>query len=464
MGQEQGQEEQLDWQEMEEMITEEGEGAKMEVKQEVEFEEEEEPEMPVQRVKVKAAVRQHICEACGESFKSAMRLQRHKREEHREMPLSLGGGEDEDMQEEELMELQEGQSGERSAAGCHNCTVCGKSFVRVLILLNHCRREHPERPEAWPREPVKLGLLDTLHERRPSQEDGLYSCSLGLCQVRLDRFLSMVDHERTHTEAFICILCGVCCNSPEALIGHMDSRHEDKSEFVCRVCGFFNRKADTLRTHVQQEHMAGAVLFQCEQCPYTTEKKQSLHCHKRTAHSEQTDHFCDVCGKSYASAASLYVHKKSHDPDFKKFQCKLCPTKFAYSSGLSYHMAVHTGEKPFKCDQCGSTFGSHTALSRHVKVLHAKEEDMVFQCEHCGKKFPKRMKLEYNNHVKIHTGERDHVCTICGSSYFSRKILRKHELKKHPHLLPKRMEKVRIDPESVPQLTVTQKAPNCTYS
>merc|ERR1712096_415795 len=197
-----------------------------------------------------------------------------------------------------------------------------------------------------------------------------------------------------------------------------------KSEFICRVCGFFNRTSHNL---------------------------------KRTVHTEQA-HYCDVCGKNYASSASLYVHKKSHDPDFKKFQCKLCPSKFAYSSGLSYHMAVHTGEKPFVCQQCGSNFGSHTALSRHVKVLHAEEKDMVFQCEHCGKKFPKRMSREYRDHVKVHTGERDHIWSICGSGYFSRKMLRKHELKKHAHILPKKPQPIRINPENVPQLTVTPNA------
>jgi len=336
----------------------------------------------------------------------------------------------------------------------YNCSICDKTFEKLLVLLKHCKKEHPEEPGQ-----VKLEQLEILHERKTVREEEeageMFVCGLSLCSLKFERYLSLVGHERTHVDAYICILCGHCCQSAENLIAHSDSQHPRKSQFICRVCGFFNRKSDQLATHVQQEHMAGSVMFQCEEsdCQFVTEKKQSLHAHKRTAHNEQ-EYYCHICGKNYASAASLYVHRKSHEPDFKKFQCKLCPRTFAYSSGLSYHMAVHTGEKPFSCPQCGKTFGSHTSLSRHVRVLHAEEKDMVYQCEHCGKKFPKRMGREYKDHVKIHTGERDHICSICGSGYFSRKMLRKHELKKHQNLLPKKAQPVRINPETVPQLQV----------
>ena len=39
-----------------------------------------------------------------------------------------------------------------------------------------------------------------------------------------------------------------------------------------------------------------------------------------------------------------------------------------------------------------------------------------------------------------------------------RKMLRKHELKKHVHLLPKKAQPVRIPASAVPQLTVTPNA------
>ena len=302
--------------------------------------------------------------------------------------------------------------------------------------------------------PIKGNLVD-IHERQTikTEQGELFVCGLSLCGHQFERFLSLVEHERSHLDSFICILCGECCFSAEKLISHSDLRHPEKTRHICRVCGFFTRKASWLKSHVQQVHMQGSVIHQCEECEFTTEKIQTLRAHKRAMHSNE-EHFCDICGKSYGSAPSLYVHKKLHDPDFKKFKCSLCDKRFAFSSGLSYHMTTHTGERPFACMQCDATFGSNTALSRHTNVVHAQEKDFVYECEHCGKKFQRRKVREYKDHVKIHTGERDHICSICGSSYFSRKQLRKHERKKHPHLIAKRVKPIQINPDSVPQITV----------
>ena len=302
--------------------------------------------------------------------------------------------------------------------------------------------------------PIKGNLAD-IHERQTikTENGDMFVCGLSLCGHQFERFLSLVEHERSHLDGFICILCGEACYSAEKLISHSDTRHPEKTRHICRVCGFFTRKASWLKAHVQQVHMQGSVTHQCEECEFTTEKIQTLRAHRRAMHSNE-EHFCDICGKSYGSAPSLYVHKKLHDPDFKKFKCSLCDKKFAFSSGLSYHMTTHTGERPFACTQCDATFGSNTALSRHTNVVHAQEKDFVYECEHCGKKFQRRKMREYKDHVKIHTGERDHICSICGSSYFSRKQLRKHERKKHPHLIARRVKPIQINPDSVPQITV----------
>lgn len=307
-------------------------------------------------------------------------------------------------------------------------------------LFNHCRREHPDRPEIWPPEPVKLGPIRTLHERLNNygESGDKFQCGLHGCSLLFDRFLSLVDHERAgHPSSYICILCGLACYSAESLIFHSDNNHGSKSTFICRVCGFFNRNARGLTIHTQQEHMKGAVTYQCEKCVYTSENYVTFNNHKRTAHQHDNSKFvCEECGNNFATKQSLTSHRRLHNPDFKKFACKYCPQKFGHSSVLLIHMRVHTGEKPFACKICGATFGSQTAAIRHRRVVHAVESEMAFQCPDCGKKYPSRAKRDFENHCKTHTGVRDHVCELCGSAYFSKKGLRKHERATHPSQKP----------------------------
>jgi len=84
-------------------------------------------------------------------------------------------------------------------------------------------------------------------------------------------------------------------------------------------------------------------------------------------------------------------------------------------------------------------------MIRHKKTVHVEEKDMPYQCQTCGKRFPYRAERSYRDHCKTHTGERDHVCEICGSSYFSKKGLRKHERAAHPALKPMKPKPFKIN-------------------
>jgi len=328
------------------------------------------------------------------------------------------------------------------------CRECFKEFATTKHLFNHCRREHPDQPEICPLEPIRLGPISSLHERACDQGDNgdQFKCGEPTCSLHFQRFLSLVDHERTgHPSCYICILCGLPCLSADSLISHSDNIHPKKSTFICRVCGFFNRNTRGLTIHTQQEHMKGTLTYQCEKCAYTSENYVTFGNHRRTAHLEDNSKFvCEECGNNFASKQSLSSHRRLHNPDFKKFECKYCPQKFGHSSVLLIHMRVHTGEKPFCCNICGATFGSQTASTRHRRVVHAGDSEMRFQCPDCGKKYPSRAKRDFENHCKTHSGVRDHVCDLCGSAYFSKKGLRKHERAAHPAQKPMKPKPFKI--------------------
>merc|ERR1740129_2338870 len=175
-----------------------------------------------------------------------------------------------------------------------------------------------------------------------------------------------------------------------------------------------------------QEHMKEDLTFHCVKCAFTTKKKSSLDYHRRTAHTEAT-YVCEECGKNLTSLHSFNQHMQQHKPEEKRFSCEHCPKKFINSSTLKIHMIVHTDEKPYYCDICGVNLTSHSSLIRHKKNKHVDEKDMPFECDTCGKKFTAIKEQVYRDHLKTHTGERDHVCEICASSYVSKNGLRKHE-------------------------------------
>ncbi|PRD30285.1 UNVERIFIED_CONTAM: zinc finger protein [Trichonephila clavipes] len=57
----------------------------------------------------------------------------------------------------------------------------------------------------------------------------------------------------------------------------------------------------------------------------------------------------------------------------KKYQCNFCVKSFRFKSKFEEHTRVHTGERPFKCDICLKHFKSKQSLKYHGKQSHKIE-------------------------------------------------------------------------------------------
>ncbi|XP_077547292.1 uncharacterized protein LOC144159582 isoform X2 [Haemaphysalis longicornis] len=83
-----------------------------------------------------------------------------------------------------------------------------------------------------------------------------------------------------------------------------------------------------------------------------------------------------------------------------KFSCEVCPYVTKYKSHFEQHIRVHTGEKPFKCDICSRAFSQLSTLKEH-KHSHMGEK---VTCEVCSLELSSNRSLK--RHMRRHTGER----------------------------------------------------------
>ena len=118
-------------------------------------------------------------------------------------------------------------------------------------------------------------------------------------------------HERTHTEAFICILCGKPTWSSTDLVEHCLAEHREKSKHVCRDCGFYNFTEAMLKQHTLQVHLKGTKEYQCEQCNFKTFIQSTFSAHVRN-HKKQR-FVCEDCGKECSTQQALASHRRCHE-------------------------------------------------------------------------------------------------------------------------------------------------------
>ncbi|XP_069893266.1 histone-lysine N-methyltransferase PRDM16 isoform X2 [Dipodomys merriami] len=163
--------------------------------------------------------------------------------------------------------------------------------------------------------------------------------------------------------------------------------------------------------------------FRCEECDELFQCKLDLRRHKKYA-----------CG---AAGAALYeglgeelkpdgLGAGGGGDDGQVHECKDCERMFPNKYSLEQHMIVHTEEREYKCDQCPKAFNWKSNLIRH-QMSH--DSGKRFECENCVKVFTDPSNLQ--RHIRSqHVGARAHACPDCGKTFATSSGLKQH---KHIH-------------------------------
>ncbi|XP_053461604.1 zinc finger protein 548 isoform X1 [Nycticebus coucang] len=137
--------------------------------------------------------------------------------------------------------------------------------------------------------------------------------------------------------------------------------------------------------------------------------------------TEQNDHKCSACGKSFAFKHALIEHQKIHRRE-RPYECNKCGKFFRYGANFMKHQTVHSGERTYECRECGKSFMYNYRLLRHKRV-HTGERP--YECDICGKFF--RYSSTFVRHQRVHTGERPYECRECGKFFMDSSTLIKHQ-------------------------------------
>ena len=173
-------------------------------------------------------------------------------------------------------------------------------------------------------------------------------------------------------------------------------------------------------------------IYTCNICQETVRGKgnkrvEKLYDHMQSVHnlySDKKKYLCPDCGAVYMSKGSLKTHKMiSHTKEYKFF----CPIEHCKKGFLlknrayDEHIRTHTGERPHLCSICGAGFNYKQKLQEHVAV-HKGESPFV--CRFCQKQF--MTKVQKTTHERTHTGERPFKCQECGKRFVQSTHLRTH--------------------------------------
>ncbi|XP_061776287.1 zinc finger protein 521 isoform X3 [Nerophis ophidion] len=362
----------------------------------------------------------------------------------------------------------------------YSCSYCTNSpiFNSVLKLNKHIKENHKNIPLALnyinngkktlhalsPSSPISVEQTSMLKQGSSAlRSSGEFICNqCGAKYTSLDLFQT---HLKTHLDGLqpqlTCPQCNKEFPNQESLLKHVTIHFTITSTYyICESCDKQFTSVDDLQKHLLDMHTF--VFFRCTLCQEVFDSKVSTQLHLAVKHSnEKKVYRCTSCNWDFRHDTDLQLHvKHSHlENQGRSHRCIFCGESFGTEVELQCHITTHS--KKYNCRFCSKAFHAIVLLEKHLREKHCVFEGKAQNCGANGsavsgadgqpKDEAELHGLLTNSHgtgatggsvvesQNSHDGSEEEVdtadpmygCDICGASYTMESLLTNHQLRDH---------------------------------
>lgn len=229
------------------------------------------------------------------------------------------------------------------------CELCGQTFKMAMNLYRH-KLEHDNNgmfPCRFCNYVAKTKENLTRHSKKHLAQLP-HICKI--CGRGFTEKGNLNAHMWTHSKEkqFLCDDCGKSFQNKQSLLSHKRA-HSGKKPHKCKFCDQHFSTSGIRKEH-EKIHL-NKRSYMCDSCGVSFNQRSGLYTHKLTHHNNNPAHICSECGKAFKHPNYLrshFVAKHLKHEDIASYGCRIytceiCQKLFSDKSDLRSHMNKHTG-------------------------------------------------------------------------------------------------------------------------